>query len=80
MPAPPAMTKPSRSASKAREARCGVSLYLEDMAPMASNRTESVQSSSSPPPANITSCLPHWICSAAAPMQCSDVVQAELME
>ena len=37
---------------------------------MASNRTDSVQSSSSQPPANITSCLPYWIISAALPMQC----------
>ena len=49
---------------------------------MASNSTlESVQSSSSQPPANTTSCLPRaWICSAAAPMQCSPVVQAEAIE
>src|ERR1700741_1350818 len=50
------------------------------MAPMASKRTESVQSNSSPPPANITSCLPHWINSAALPMQWALVEQAELME
>ena len=41
----------------------GVSLNLVDIAPMASNSTDSVQSSSSQPPANITSCLPHWIIS-----------------
>ena len=34
-----------------------------DIAPMASNRTESVQSSSSQPPAKIMSCLPSWIVS-----------------
>jgi hypothetical protein len=47
---------------------------------MASKSTERVQSSSSPPPANITSCFPHWIISAALPMQWADVAQAEEME
>ena len=47
-----------------------------DIAPIASNRLDSVQSSSSQPPANITSCLPHWIISVALPMQCADVAQA----
>ena len=51
-----------------------------DMAPMASNSTDSVQSSSSQPPANMTSCLPHWISSAALPMQCAEVAQAEEIE
>jgi hypothetical protein len=74
------MTKPSRSASKAREARSGVSLNFEDIAPIASNRHESVQSSSSPPPANMMSCWPSATCCAAMPMQCSDVEQAEVME
>ena len=50
------------------------------MAPMASNSTDKVQSRSSQPPANITSCLPYWIISAALPMQCDDVAQAEEME
>jgi hypothetical protein len=57
-----------------------VALKPLDMAPMASNRTDSVQSSSSQPPANITSCLPHWISSAALPMQCADVAQADDIE
>jgi hypothetical protein len=55
-------------------------LYFDDIAPSPSNRQDSVQSSSSPPPANITSCLPHWICSVAAPTQCSEVVQADEIE
>ena len=38
-----------------------MSLYFDDIAPMASNSTDSVQSSSSQPPANMMSCLPHWI-------------------
>ena len=80
MAPPPAITNPSRSASKAREAFVGVSLYFELMAPIASNRQDSVQSNSSPPPANMTSCLPSMICSAADPMQCSDVEQAEVIE
>ena len=58
----------------------GVALYSDDMAPMASNRTDSVQSSSSQPPANMMSCLPHWISSAALPMQCAEVAQAEEIE
>jgi hypothetical protein len=53
---------------------------LDDIAPIASKSTESVQSSSSPPPANIMSCLPHWIISAALPMQLAEVEQAELIE
>ena len=52
----------------------------EDMAFMASNRTESVQSSSSPPPANTMSCLPNWISSAPLPMQWAEVEQAEEIE
>ena len=47
---------------------------------MASNSTDSVQSSSSQPPANMTSCLPHWISSAALPMQCAEVAQADEIE
>ena len=80
MPPPPAMTKPSRVASKARLAVSGVSLYFELIAPMASNRQESVQSSSSPPPAKTMSCLPSWICSTPLPMQCAEVEQAEVIE
>ena len=57
-----------------------MSLNLEDMAPMASNSTESVQSSSSQPPANIRSCLPHWISSAALPMVRALVAQADEIE
>jgi len=59
---------------------CGVALYLLDIAPMPSNSSAMPQDSSSPPPANITSCMPHAICCAAAPMQCADVEQAEVME
>ena len=51
-----------------------------DMAPMASNRTDRVQSSSSQPPAKIMSCLPMAICSAPAPMQWVEVAHAEEME
>ena len=51
-----------------------------DIAPMASNRHDSVQSSSSPPPAKTMSCLPIWICSLALPMQCALVEQAEEIE
>jgi len=80
MPPPPEITKPSRSASKARLARSGVSLNFALIAPMASKRHERVQSSSSPPPANIRSCLPIMICSAALPMQWSEVEQAEVIE
>jgi hypothetical protein len=47
---------------------------------MASNRQDRVQCSSSPPPANTTSCLPSWICSTALPMQCAEVAQAEEIE
>jgi len=55
-------------------------LKLDDIAPMASNSTESVQSSSSQPPAKITSCLPIWITSAALPMQWFEVAQADEIE
>src|SRR5918998_351557 len=50
------------------------------MAPMASNRTDKVQSSSSQPPANITSCLPNWMISAALPMQWFEVAQAAAID
>jgi hypothetical protein len=55
-------------------------LYFELIAPIASKRHDSVQSSSSPPPAKTMSCLPHWICSAPLPMQCAEVEQAEVIE
>jgi hypothetical protein len=57
-----------------------VSLKFDDIAPMASNNTDSVQSSSSQPPAKIMSCLPHWMISAALPMQWLDVAQADEIE
>src|SRR5258705_75090 len=44
---------------------------------MASNSTDMVQSRSSQPPANTMSCLPHWIVSAALPMQWFDVAEAD---
>ena len=47
---------------------------------MASNMSDSVQSSSSEPPAKIMSCLPHWISSAALPMQWFEVAQADEIE
>ena len=47
---------------------------------MASNRFDSDQSRSSQPPANITSCLLCWICSAELPMQWLEVAQAEEIE
>jgi hypothetical protein len=53
---------------------------LDDIAPIASKRHDSVQSSSSPPPANMMSWLPSATCCAAMPMQCSDVEQADVME
>ena len=64
----------------ARLAFAGVSLKWVDIAPIASKSTERDQSSSSPPPANMTSCLPHWIISAALPMQWALVAHAELIE
>ena len=57
-----------------------MSLYFEDIAPMASKRQLSVQSSSSPPPANMMSWRPARIMSAAAPMQCAEVAQAAEIE
>ncbi len=74
------MTNPSRAASNGREAASGRSLNFEDIAPIASKRQDSVQCTSSPPPAKITSCLPIWICSTALPMQCREVEQAEVIE
>src|SRR5262245_42567658 len=50
------------------------------MAPMASNSADSVQSSSSQPPAKTTSCLPMAICSKPTPMQWAEVAQAEEIE
>ncbi|KAG1476277.1 hypothetical protein G6F53_014320 [Rhizopus delemar] len=70
------MTKPSRSLSYGREALAGVSLKLVDRAPIASNITLIAQCRSSPPPANMMSCAPWRIMSAAAPMQCAEVAQA----
>ncbi len=55
-------------------------MYLEDSAPMASNRQLMDQCTSSPPPAKTISCLPHWMSSAPWPMQCALVEQAELRE
>ena len=58
----------------------GVSLYWVDNAPMASNRNDWLQCSSSPPPAKTMSCLPSWICSTAVPMQWALVAHAEEIE
>ena len=58
----------------------GVSLNRLVMAPMASNMFDKVQSSSSQPPAKTMSCLPHWIVSAALPMQWLEVAQADEIE
>ncbi|MNE97476.1 hypothetical protein D3C80_1958330 [compost metagenome] len=55
-------------------------MYLLDMAPMPSNSSDMPQDSSSPPPANITSCMPQAICWAAEPMQWAEVEQADVME
>ncbi|CSC84939.1 Uncharacterised protein [Vibrio cholerae] len=63
-----------------RDAFSGVSLYLVDSAPIASNIMVCDQYSSSPPPANTMSCLPSWISSTALPIQCAEVAQAELIE
>ena len=43
-------------------------------------QTDSVQSSSSQPPAKMMSCLPSWISSQALPMQWLEVAQAEEIE
>jgi hypothetical protein len=80
MPPPPAMTNPSRAVSNAREACSGRSLKPLDIAPIASNSSDSSQLSSSPPPAKTTSCWPQAISCAAWPMQCALVAQAELIE
>ena len=74
------MTKPSRAVSYGREAFSGCSLKPADMAPMASNSMDICHDSSSPPPANITSCMPQAICCAATPMQLAEVLQAAVME
>lgn len=57
-----------------------MALNLADMAPMPSNSVARPQESSSPPPANITSCRPKAICCAAMPTQCAEVLQAEVIE
>jgi hypothetical protein len=53
---------------------------LVDIAPIASNSTESVQSSSSQPPAKITSWRPPRMISQALPMQWFEVAQADEIE
>ena len=74
------MTNPSRSASYARDATAGVSLYLLESAPIASNKMDIVQCVSSPPPAKTISCWPWRIKSYALPIQCKLVEHAELIE
>jgi len=80
MPPPPAMTKPSRDTSNAREAVSGASLYLVESAPIASNMTEKPQSSASPAPQKQMSCLSSWICSMPTPMQWAPVEHADEIE
>ena len=80
IPPPPAITNPSLSESYARLARCGVLLYLDDIAPIASNKDDKDQSNSSPPPAKTISCIPYLMASVPAEMQCAEVEQAEVME
>mgnify|MGYP006175374645 CR=1 FL=1 len=53
----------ARLMSYARDATEGRSLNFDDIAPIASNRFDIVQSRSSWPPANMISCLPNWISS-----------------
>ena len=64
IPDPPAITNPSLFLSYGREACVGVSLNFEESAPIASNKLEELQCSSSPPPAIIISCCPDLIKSA----------------
>ena len=64
----------------ARSLSPGSSLNFVDIAPMASNRTDNVQSSSSQPPAKMMSCLPIWMVSIALPMQWLEVAHADEIE
>mmetsp|Transcript_97784 Transcript_97784/g.237812 ORF Transcript_97784/g.237812 Transcript_97784/m.237812 type:complete len:342 (-) Transcript_97784:166-1191(-) len=80
MPPPPAMTKPSRSLSKAREAFVGSSLRLVESAPMQSNMAVNSQHSFSPAPTMAMSALSSWICSMPMPMQWAPVEHAEEIE
>ena len=51
IPEPPEMTKPSLSESYGLDATVGVELKFEDRAPIASNKHDELQCSSSLPPA-----------------------------
>ena len=65
IPAPPEITNPSLFESYGLDAIVGVELKLDESAPMASNKQDELQCSSSLPPAMTTSCWPLLIKSAA---------------
>ena len=76
MPAPSPMTKPSRSRSNGREARCGSSLRVESARMAQKPPTPSGVMAASLPPAIMTSASPRWMKRKESPTAWALVVQA----
>ncbi len=74
--APSPMTKPSRSLSNGRLARCGSSLRVDSARIAAKPPTPIGVIAASEPPAIITSASSRWMISKASPMACADAEQA----
>src|SRR4029078_2444785 len=77
MPAPSAMTKPSRSLSQGREARVGSSLRVDSAFIELKPATEVGVQPCSAPPATMMSASPYWIIRIAVPIEWLDEAQAE---
>ena len=80
MAAPSPRMKPSRSASKGREARCGSSLRLERAPAAAKPATPMGTMEASAPPATIALTSPRLIISAHSPMASAPLEQAETVQ
>ncbi len=76
MPAPSPTTKPSRSRSQGREARCGSSLRVESARMAANPPIPMGVMQASVPPQIMASASPRWISRKESPMECALVVQA----
>jgi hypothetical protein len=77
MPAPSAMTKPSRSLSKGRDALAGASLRVERARMELKPPTPSGVTVASAPPEIMASASPWTMARKASPMACALVEQAE---
>jgi len=79
IPAPSAITNPSRWASKGREAFSGSSLRVDNAFMLQKPASDKGVTAASEPPAIITSAMPILTVIAAMPMACPEVAQAVMV-